>query len=129
MPHEKVILAFESSCDDTGVAVIRGNQVLSNVVSNQTIHEKYGGVVPELASRAHAQNIVPALEAVLEESGLNDKDIDAVAYTLGPGLMGSLHVGTAFAKSWAWSHGIPSIPVNHMQAHILAHFLAPGPYP
>lgn len=129
MPQAPVILAFESSCDDTSVAVIRGRQVLSNIVANQRVHEKYGGVVPELASRAHAQNIVPTLQSALEEAGLNASDIDAVAYTRGPGLMGSLHVGAAFAKSWAFAHGLPMIPVNHMQAHILAHFLDPEPTP
>ena len=129
MPQLPVILAFESSCDDTGVSVIQGNKVLANTVANQAVHEKFGGVVPELASRAHVQNIVPALDSALPESGIDVEAIDAVAYTLGPGLMGSLHVGSAFAKSWAWSHSIPMIPVNHMQAHILAHFLAPGPYP
>lgn len=99
------------------------------MVSNQRIHEQYGGVVPELASRAHAQNIVPALEAALKEAQIQPGDIDAVAYTRGPGLMGSLHVGVAFAKAWAFAHGIPLVPVNHMQAHILAHFLDPDPTP
>lgn len=129
MPTPPVILAFESSCDDTGVAVIRGREVLSNVIANQSVHETYGGVVPELASRAHAQNIVPALEAALSQANIAVPDIDAVAYTRGPGLMGSLHVGAAFAKSWAWAHGLPAVPVNHMQAHILAHFLEPDPHP
>ena len=129
MPQEPVILAFESSCDDTGVAVIKGRRVLSNVIANQRVHEKFGGVVPELASRAHAQNIVPTLQAALEEAGIVAADIDAVAYTRGPGLMGSLHVGAAFAKSWAFAQGLPMIPVNHMQAHILAHFLEPEPSP
>ena len=129
MPRPAVILAFESSCDDTGVAVIRGRKVLANAIANQAIHETYGGVVPELASRAHAQNIVPTLKAALDEAGVNPEDIDAVAYTRGPGLMGSLHVGAAFAKAWAWSHYLPMVPVNHMQAHILAHFLDPTPAP
>lgn len=129
MPTHPVILAFESSCDDTGVAVIRGREVLSNAIANQSVHETYGGVVPELASRAHAQNIVPTLEAALREANIAVSDIDAVAYTRGPGLMGSLHVGAAFAKSWAWAHGLPAVPVNHMQAHILAHFLDPEPHP
>jgi N6-L-threonylcarbamoyladenine synthase len=102
---------------------------LSNAIANQSVHEQYGGVVPELASRAHAQNIVPTLESAMQTAGIQVADIDAVAYTRGPGLMGSLHVGTAFAKSWAWAHGIPMVPVNHMQAHILAHFLAPEPFP
>ena len=98
MPQSPVILAFESSCDDTGVALIRGNKVLANTVANQAIHAKFGGVVPELASRAHIQNIVPTLDVALEESGIEVSSIDAVAYTRGPGLMGSLHVGTSFAK-------------------------------
>lgn len=129
MPRPAVILAFESSCDDTGVAVIRGREVLANAIANQAIHETYGGVVPELASRAHAQNIVPTLKSALDDAGVNPEDIDAVAYTRGPGLMGSLHVGAAFAKAWAWSHNLPMVPVNHMQAHILAHFLDPAPAP
>lgn len=129
MPTPSVILAFESSCDDTGVAVIRGREVLANVIANQGVHEAYGGVVPELASRAHAQNIVPTLAAALDQAQVSLAQIDAVAYTRGPGLMGSLHVGTAFAKSWAWANGLPTVPVNHMQAHILAHFLDPGPAP
>lgn len=129
MPQEPKILAVESSCDDTSVAVLSGNKVLANIISNQSVHESFGGVVPELASRAHAQNIVPTLEVALKESGMAASDLDAVAYTVGPGLMGSLHVGVAFAKSWAWAQGLPSIPVNHMQAHVLAHFLAPEPIP
>ena len=129
MPTPPVILAIESSCDDTGVAVIRGREVLANAIANQAVHERYGGVVPELASRAHAQNIVPTLESAMQTAGIQVADIDAVAYTRGPGLMGSLHVGTAFAKTWAWAHGLPMVPVNHMQAHILAHFLDPDPAP
>jgi N6-L-threonylcarbamoyladenine synthase len=129
MPQPRYILAIESSCDDTGVAVIRGNEVLSNVIANQSVHAKYGGVVPELASRAHAQNIVPTLTEALNQANITPSDLSAVAYTYGPGLMGSLHVGVAFAKSWAWAHGIPSIPVNHMQAHVLAHFLGPTSNP
>ena len=103
--------------------------MLANAIANQAVHEQYGGVVPELASRAHAQNIVPTLESALQTAGIEVNELDAVAYTRGPGLMGSLHVGTAFAKSWAWAHGLPIVPVNHMQAHILAHFLAPDPSP
>ena len=129
MPHPPLILAIESSCDDTGVAVIRGHEVLSNVIAKQSVHENYGGVVPELASRAHAQNIVPALAEALKIAEVLPNELTAVAYTCGPGLMGSLHVGVAFAKSWAWANGIPSIPVNHMQAHVLAHFLGPNPDP
>ena len=101
-------------------------EVLANAIANQAVHEQYGGVVPELASRAHAQNIVPTLESALQTAGIEVNELDAVAYTRGPGLMGSLHVGTAFAKSWAWAHGLPMVPVNHMQAHILAHG---DPYP
>ena len=129
MPASTVILAVESSCDDTGIAVIRGRQVLSNIIANQRVHERYGGVVPELASRAHAQNMVPTLESALSEAQVTPAEIDVVAYTRGPGLMGSLHVGAAFAKAWAYAHGKPMVPVNHMQAHILAHFLEPGPMP
>lgn len=129
MPQLPLILAVESSCDDTGVAIIRGNEVLANVIANQTIHENYGGVVPELASRAHAQNIVPTLAEALKQAKVEAGELSAVAYTRGPGLMGSLHVGVAFAKSWAWANGIPAIPVNHMQAHVLAHFLGPNSGP
>lgn len=123
---EPIVLAIESSCDDTGVALVRGRTVLSNVVSNQTVHEQYGGVVPELASRAHVQNIVPTIQQALDSAGIHEREIDAVAYTQGPGLMGSLHVGVAFAKAWAWARNLPMIPVHHMHAHILAHFLEPG---
>lgn len=118
-----LILAIESSCDDTGVSVVRGNTVLSNLVSNQKVHSRFGGVVPELASRAHQSNIVPTISLALEDAGVTSKEIQAVAYTNGPGLSGSLLVGASFAKSWAWSMGIPTVPVNHMRAHILAHFL------
>ena len=129
MPTIPKILAVESSCDDTSVAVLHGNVVLANVIANQSVHEAFGGVVPELASRAHAQNIVPTLEAALRGSGVQASELDAVAYTVGPGLMGSLHVGVSFAKTWAWAQGLPSIPVNHMQAHVLAHFIEPEPIP
>ncbi|MGB2135571.1 MAG: tRNA (adenosine(37)-N6)-threonylcarbamoyltransferase complex transferase subunit TsaD, partial [Flavobacteriales bacterium] len=111
MPTPPVILAIESSCDDTGVAVIRGREVLANAIANQAVHEQYGGVVPELASRAHAQNIVPTLESALQTAGIEVNELDAVAYTRGPGLMGSLHVGTAFAKSWAWAQMITPLTV------------------
>lgn len=129
MHYSSCILAIESSCDDTSVAVIRGHRVLSNIVANQAVHMNFGGVVPELASRAHAQNIVPTLEVALEKAGVMPEELDAVAYTQGPGLMGSLHVGVAFAKAWAFGIGKPTIPVHHMHAHILAHFLEPGPPP
>jgi N6-L-threonylcarbamoyladenine synthase len=117
------ILAIESSCDDTSAAVLRNDKVLSNVVANQDIHTKYGGVVPELASRAHQQNIVPVVHEALRLANIDKKQLKAIAFTKGPGLMGSLLVGTSFAKSFAQGLGIPYIAVNHMQAHILAHFI------
>lgn len=117
------ILAIESSCDDTSAAVLLNEKVLSNVVATQKIHEEYGGVVPELASRAHQQNIVPVVHQALEKSGIEKKQLSAIAFTRGPGLMGSLLVGISFAKSLALGLDIPLIEVNHMQAHILAHFI------
>ncbi len=117
------ILAIESSCDDTSAAVLLERKVLSNVVANQTVHEKYGGVVPELASRAHQQNIVPVVDLAIKNAGISMDQITAVAYTKGPGLMGSLLVGGAFAKSFSMALGVPLIAVNHMEAHILAHFI------
>lgn len=117
------ILAIESSCDDTSAAVLANDKVLSNVVANQEIHRKYGGVVPELASRAHQQNIVPVVHQALTEANIDKKQLSAIAFTRGPGLMGSLLVGTSFAKSLALGLDIPLIEVNHMQAHILAHFI------
>ncbi|MFD0798543.1 tRNA (adenosine(37)-N6)-threonylcarbamoyltransferase complex transferase subunit TsaD [Maribacter chungangensis] len=117
------ILAIESSCDDTSAAVLRNNNVLSNVVASQKIHEEYGGVVPELASRAHQQNIVPVINQALAKANIDKKQLSAIAFTRGPGLMGSLLVGTSFAKSMALGLNIPLIEVNHMQAHILAHFI------
>jgi N6-L-threonylcarbamoyladenine synthase len=117
------ILAIESSCDDTSAAVLKGPKVLSNVVANQEIHEQYGGVVPELASRAHQQNIVPVVNQALAIANIDKKQLSAIAFTRGPGLMGSLLVGTSFSKSMAMGLGIPLIEVNHMQAHILAHFI------
>ncbi len=118
-----VILGVESSCDDTSVAVVKDGYVLSNIISNQEIHKAYGGVVPELASRAHQQNIIPAVDTALKEAGLSKNNISAVAFTLGPGLLGSLLVGTSFAKGFALAAGIPLIAVNHLQAHILVHFI------
>ncbi|MBD0778808.1 tRNA (adenosine(37)-N6)-threonylcarbamoyltransferase complex transferase subunit TsaD [Maribacter sp. ANRC-HE7] len=118
------ILAIESSCDDTSAAVLRNDKVISNVVSTQKIHEEYGGVVPELASRAHQQNIVPVVHQALLRANIDKKQLSAIAFTRGPGLMGSLLVGTSFAKSLALGLDIPLIDVNHMQAHILAHFIA-----
>lgn len=117
------ILAIESSCDDTAAAVLCNNHVLSNIVANQEVHKQYGGVVPELASRAHQQNIVPVVDQAIKKSGIDKKSLSAVAFTRGPGLMGSLLVGTSFAKSLSIGLGIPLIEVNHMQAHILAHFI------
>ena len=117
------ILAIESSCDDTSAAVIRGGRVLSNCVANQEAHRLYGGVVPELASRAHQANIIPVVDRALKEAGHTPADMQAVAFTRGPGLMGSLLVGISFAKGLALSLQIPLIEVDHMQAHILAHFI------
>jgi len=122
------ILGIESSCDDTAAAVLRNGEILSNVVANQSIHESYGGVVPELASRAHQQNIVPVVDQALQKAGISSNDLNAVAFTQGPGLMGSLLVGTSFAKSLAYGLDIPLIDVNHMQAHILAHFIEKNGY-
>ena len=120
---EVFILAIESSCDDTAAAVLKNNKVLSNIVARQSIHEEYGGVVPELASRAHQQNIVPVIDIALKKANISKSQLTAIAFTQGPGLMGSLLVGTSFAKSLAMSLQIPLIAVNHMQAHILAHFI------
>lgn len=122
------ILAIESSCDDTSAAVIRDGEVLSNITAGQAIHKEYGGVVPEFASRAHQVNIVPTVQAALRQAGLDGPDLDAVAFTRGPGLMGSLIVGVSFAKAYALSLNLPLIEVHHMQAHVLAHFAeAPRP--
>ncbi|MGE5419625.1 MAG: tRNA (adenosine(37)-N6)-threonylcarbamoyltransferase complex transferase subunit TsaD [Chloroflexota bacterium] len=117
------ILAIESSCDDTSAAVIRDGYALSNLIANQDIHMSYGGVVPELASRAHQSNIVPVVQQALSRSEINKEEIDAVGFTRGPGLLGSLLVGTSFAKGFALALGIPLIEVNHLQAHVLAHFI------
>ncbi|MFV0542028.1 MAG: tRNA (adenosine(37)-N6)-threonylcarbamoyltransferase complex transferase subunit TsaD [Aestuariibaculum sp.] len=117
------ILGIESSCDDTAASVIHNGSILSNVIASQKIHEEYGGVVPELASRAHQQNIVPVVHQALKKANINKEQLNAVAFTKGPGLMGSLLVGTSFAKSLAYGLDIPLIDVNHMQAHILAHFI------
>ncbi|MEN8775742.1 MAG: tRNA (adenosine(37)-N6)-threonylcarbamoyltransferase complex transferase subunit TsaD [Polaribacter sp.] len=117
------ILGIESSCDDTSASVICNAQILSNVVANQEVHAKYGGVVPELASRAHQQNIVPVVQQALTQANIGKEQLAAIAFTKGPGLMGSLLVGTSFAKSLALGLNIPLLDVNHMQAHILAHFI------
>jgi len=118
-----IILGIESSCDDTSAAVLADNRVLSNVIASQAVHQDYGGVVPELASRAHQKNIIPVVEAAIRRANIGKQDIDAVAFTLGPGLLGSLLVGTSFAKSFATALGIPCVDVNHLQAHVLSHFI------
>ncbi len=118
------ILAIESSCDDTGAAILLNDRVLSNIIANQKIHADYGGVVPELASRAHQQNIVPVVQQALKQAGITKNELHAIAFTRGPGLMGSLLVGASFAKSLAIALKIPLIDVNHMQAHVLAHFIS-----
>ncbi len=123
MDKNVYILGIESSCDDTSASVICNGKVLSNVTANQEIHSKYGGVVPELASRAHQQNIVPVVQQALAQADVSKEQLSAIAFTKGPGLMGSLLVGTSFAKSLAMGLEIPLIDVNHMQAHILAHFI------
>lgn len=132
--EQPVILSIESSCDDTSAAVLKGAEVLSNIVATQQIHQAYGGVVPELASRAHQQHIVPLVHQALATANIDKKSLSAIAFTRGPGLLGSLLVGTSFAKSLALSLGIPLIEVNHMEAHILAHFIeregyTPPPFP
>lgn len=124
MQQKPIIVGIESSCDDTSVAILEGHQILANVVANQKVHEEYGGVVPELASRAHQQNIVPVIKAALKESGKELSQIDAIAYTRGPGLMGSLLVGSSFAKGLSLALKKPLIEVHHMRAHILAHMIA-----
>ncbi len=120
---DTLILAIESSCDDTSAAVIKNTTVLSNLIARQVIHEQYGGVVPELASRAHQINIVPVVDQALKKAGVTKEQLDAIAFTRGPGLMGSLVVGTSFAKAFSMSLGIPLIAVNHMVGHVLAHFI------
>lgn len=120
---ETVILGIESSCDDTSAAVLRNGLLLSNVIASQSVHEEYGGVVPELASRAHQQNIVPVVDAALRRAGVDRKELTAIAFTRGPGLLGSLLVGTSFAKGLALGLGIPMIDVNHLHGHVLSHFI------
>ncbi|MGQ1888852.1 tRNA (adenosine(37)-N6)-threonylcarbamoyltransferase complex transferase subunit TsaD [Thermophagus sp. OGC60D27] len=120
---DPIILGIESSCDDTSAAVIKGETILSNVIAGQKVHEEYGGVVPELASRAHQQNIIPVVHKAMKDAGVVPSDISAIAFTRGPGLMGSLMVGTSFAKGFALARKIPLIEVNHLQAHVLAHFI------
>lgn len=123
MDNDKYILAIESSCDDTSAAVLRGKVLLSNVTASQKVHEAYGGVVPELASRAHQQNVVPVVDQALKQAGITKEQLSAVAFTRGPGLMGSLLVGVSFAKGFARSLVIPMIDVNHLQGHVMAHFI------
>ncbi|WP_257668656.1 tRNA (adenosine(37)-N6)-threonylcarbamoyltransferase complex transferase subunit TsaD [Parapedobacter tibetensis] len=118
-----IILGIESSCDETSAAICIDGKIRSNIIANQTIHEKFGGVVPELASRAHQQNIIPAVQQAIREAKIHKNDIDAVAFTRGPGLLGALLVGASFAKAFTLARNIPLIEVNHMQAHILAHFI------
>lgn len=117
------ILGIESSCDDTSAAVLRDNRLLSNVIASQAVHVKYGGVIPELASRAHQQNIVPVVDTALKEAGVAPSEIDAIAFTRGPGLVGSLLVGVSFAKGLSIARNIPLVEVNHLQGHILSHFI------
>lgn len=123
MDNSKYILALESSCDDTSAAVLRDRVLLSNVTASQKVHETYGGVVPELASRAHQQNVVPVVDQALKQAGITKEQLSAIAFTRGPGLMGSLLVGVSFAKGFARSLGIPMIDVNHLQGHVMAHFI------
>lgn len=117
------ILGIESSCDDTSAAVIRDGLLLSNVIASQSVHEEYGGVVPELASRAHQQNIVPVVKAALDRAGMDKRDLDAIAFTRGPGLLGSLLVGTSFAKGMSLGLRVPIVDVNHLHGHVLSHFI------
>ncbi|OFX26826.1 MAG: tRNA (adenosine(37)-N6)-threonylcarbamoyltransferase complex transferase subunit TsaD [Bacteroidetes bacterium GWA2_31_9b] len=117
------ILGIESSCDDTSAAIIQDGYLLSNVIANQNVHKAYGGVVPELASRAHQQNIIPVVDMAIKQAGINKNEINAVAFTRGPGLLGSLLVGTSFSKSFALALNIPLVEVNHLQAHMLVHFI------
>lgn len=118
-----IILGIESSCDDTAAAIIKDGKILANIVANQEVHKAYGGVVPELASRAHQQNIVPVVDAAIKKAAINKADISAIAFTNGPGLLGSLLVGSSFAKAFSLAMDIPLIEINHMQGHILAHFI------
>ncbi len=122
-----VILGIESSCDDTGAAVIRDGLLLSNVIASQKVHEEYGGVVPELASRAHQQNIVPVVDTAIRRAGITKSDLSAIAFTRGPGLIGSLLMGTSFAKGMGLGLGIPLIEVNHLHGHVLSHFVRQSP--
>ncbi len=121
--NQLLVLGIESSCDDTSAAVLRGNTLLSNVIASQAVHKEYGGVVPELASRAHEQNILPVVSEAIKRAGISASDLDAIAFTRGPGLLGSLLVGVNYAKGLAMSLGIPMVEVNHLHAHVMAHFI------
>ena len=121
-----IILGIESSCDDTSAAVVKEGKIHSNIIANQEIHKSYGGVVPELASRAHQQNIVPVVNEALKIANIKKEELDAIAFTRGPGLIGSLLVGTSFAKSLSLALNIPLIDVNHMHGHVMAHFIDEG---
>ena len=123
MNSEITILGIESSCDDTSAAVLRNNVLLSNVIASQAVHIKYGGVIPELASRAHQQNIIPVVDTALKEAGIGIDEVDAIAFTRGPGLVGSLLVGVSFAKGLSLAQNIPMVEVNHLQGHILSHLI------
>ncbi len=116
------ILGIESSCDDTSAAVLKNTKVLSNIIANQSVHSSFGGVVPELASRAHQQNIIPVVDVALKEANIQKNQLSAIAFTRGPGLLGSLLVGTSFTKSFAMALDIPIVEVDHLKAHILSHF-------
>ncbi len=124
MSKPTIILGIESSCDDTAAAIIKDGKILTNIIATQNVHKAYGGVVPELASRAHQQNIIPVVDQALKQAGIQMNELSAVAFTRGPGLMGSLLVGTSFSKAFAMGLNIPLIEVNHMQGHILAHFIS-----
>jgi len=126
MINEPIILGIESSCDDTSAAVLKGQKILSNIIAGQDVHKKYGGVVPELASRAHQQNIIPVIDQAIKKAGIDKSDISAIAITRGPGLLGSLLVGTSFTKGFSLGRDIPMLEVDHLQAHILAHFVDMG---
>lgn len=125
--NKKIILGIESSCDDTSAAVLADGLLLSNVIASQDVHAEYGGVVPELASRAHQQNIVPVVDAALKRAGVSKEELDAIAFTRGPGLLGSLLVGTSFAKGMSLGLRIPLVDVNHLQGHVLSHFIRETP--
>ena len=118
-----IVLGIESSCDDTSAAVIRDGVLLSNVIASQDVHAEYGGVVPELASRAHQQNIVPVVDTALKRAGVDKHELSAIAFTRGPGLLGSLHVGTSFAKGLSLGLRVPIVDVNHLHGHVLSHFI------